>query len=185
MELNPEDFKRILPLPVTLITTMDSMGVANGAPYGCVMPILRPFDLIALASAPPRDTLRNIRETGEFIVNVVGRPSFKKAMRCAKAYPAGVDEMKEVELAVTPARKVRPPRMKDAVGWIECQLEREVTEERYVLIIGRVLCAEINDDYMKNGDLEEFPLVMVPPRFRLVGETYADRNEFQEIISSH
>jgi flavin reductase (DIM6/NTAB) family NADH-FMN oxidoreductase RutF len=70
----------MLPLPVTVITTIDAKGVANAAPYGCVMPILRPLDLIAIASALPRHTLANIRETREFVVNVIGLPSFDKAM---------------------------------------------------------------------------------------------------------
>ena len=52
MELKPEMFKKFLPLPVTIITTIDSSGIANAVPYGCVMPVMRPFDLIAIASAP-------------------------------------------------------------------------------------------------------------------------------------
>ncbi len=87
MELAPEMFKRFLPLPVTVITTVDGEGIPNGAPYSCVMPILRPLPLIAIASALPRDTLRNIRTTGEFVVNVMGKPAFREAMKCARDYP--------------------------------------------------------------------------------------------------
>jgi flavin reductase (DIM6/NTAB) family NADH-FMN oxidoreductase RutF len=87
MELKTEMFKKMLPLPVTVITTISAKGIANAAPYACVMPILRPLDLITIASALPRDTLRNVRETKEFVVNIVGRPEFKKAMQTAKSYP--------------------------------------------------------------------------------------------------
>ena len=87
MELPPDRFKRFLPLPVTIVTTVDDQKVANAAPYSCVMPILRPLELIALASALPRDTLRNIRQTREFVINVMGRPGFRQAMQCARNYP--------------------------------------------------------------------------------------------------
>ena len=73
MELAPEMFKRFFPLPVTVITTVALDGTPNAAPYSCVMPILRPLPLIALASALPRDTLRNIHNSGEFLVNVMGK----------------------------------------------------------------------------------------------------------------
>ena len=51
MELKPEMFKKLIPLPLTVLTTVDASGITNAAPYGCVMPVLRPLDLIAIASA--------------------------------------------------------------------------------------------------------------------------------------
>lgn len=171
MELKPEMFKKMLPLPITVITTVDSNGVANAAPYGCVMPILRPLDLITIASALPRDTLRNIRATGEFVVNVIGRPRFKESMQTAKNYPPGVNELEEVGLETMPSRKVTPPRMKDALGWIEAVIDEEILREKFSLIIGKVVCAEINDNFLENEQLNEFPAIMLLPHYRLAGES--------------
>jgi len=106
----------MLTLPVTVITTVDGNGVANAAPYGCVMPILRPLDLVAIASALPRHTLHNIRGTGEFVINVIGTPSFDKAMLTARDYPPEVEGLREVGLETSPARTVSPPRIADALG---------------------------------------------------------------------
>ncbi len=178
MELAPEHFKRFLPLPVTVITTVDAQGIPNGAPYSCVMPILRPLPLIAIASALPRDTLRNIRSTGEFIVNVMGKPAFREAMKCAKDYPPEVNELEVAGLETLPARKVKPPRIRAAVGWIEATLDREVTDERYALIIGQVVCSEINDLYVRDEKLTELPVSLVLPHFRSLGESIARREEF-------
>lgn len=178
MELKPAQFKMFLPIPVTLITTVNSQGIANGAPYGCVMPVLGPLDLISIASALPRDTLRNIRETNEFVVNVIGKPEFRKAMSCAKTYPPEVNEMAEVGLATTPSKNVSPPRITDAVGWIEAVMEKEVVGENYSVIIGRVLCSEVNDRYFKEGELVENPLVMLSHKFRTIGEGIAKGEEF-------
>jgi len=171
MELSPEQYKRILPIPVTVITTVGRDGGTNAAPYGCVMPVLRQLDLIAVASAPSRDTLRNIRETGEFVVNIIGMPSFERAMKTAKNYPPEVSELEEEGIATTPSCKVAPPRIEDALGWIEAVLDREVTGDSYALLVGKVLCAEMNDRYVKDGGLTEPPAVMLNLEYRLVGES--------------
>jgi flavin reductase (DIM6/NTAB) family NADH-FMN oxidoreductase RutF len=183
VELPPEMFKKFLPLPVTLITTQDAQKIVNAAPYSCVMPILRPLDLIALASALPRDTLRNIRETGEFVVNVMGRPGFRQAIQCARNYPPEVDELAEVGLETLPSRKVAPPRVREAVGWIEAVLEREVTGENYVLIIGRVQCAEVNERYWQDGKFLESPIMLLSPQLLSLGEKLADPEEFSQVMA--
>ncbi len=183
MELPPELFKRFLPLPVTVITTMDAQGIPNAAPYSSVMPILRPLPLIALASALPRDTLRNIRSTGEFVVNVMGRPAFRESMKCARPYPPEVNELEEVGLETLPSKRVGPPRIRAAVGWVEATLEREVTDERYVIVIGRVVCSEINDLYVRDEMLTELPITLVMPHFRCLGESVARRDEIEADIN--
>lgn len=180
MELAPEMFKRFFPLPVTIITTVDLQGTPNAAPYSCVMPILRPLPLIALASALPRDTLRNIRGTREFIVNVMGKPGFRTAIKCAKDYPAGVNELAEEGVATIPAKKVAPPRIKDAVGWIEARLENEVTGDKYALIVGNVVCSEMNDLYLDGDKLTELPMTLLMPHFRMPGDIYMRRDQIGE-----
>ncbi|OPX34585.1 MAG: hypothetical protein B1H11_10650, partial [Desulfobacteraceae bacterium 4484_190.1] len=76
-----------MPLPVTFISTISKDGIRNIAPYSCIMPVLRPLDLICLASARKRDTLVNIRETREFVVNMVGADFADKVIPTAKISP--------------------------------------------------------------------------------------------------
>jgi flavin reductase (DIM6/NTAB) family NADH-FMN oxidoreductase RutF len=182
VELEPDKFKKMLPLPVTVITTVNGEGISNAAPYGCVMPILRPLNLIAIASAPPRHTLKNIRETGEFLINVMGRPSFDRAMMTAKNYPFGTDELKESGLQTEPARKISPLRISDALGWIEAVVEKEVAGDFYVLTIGRVVCAEMNDLYVRQGLLAESPVAMLASEYRVLGETVGDVRETMKLF---
>jgi flavin reductase (DIM6/NTAB) family NADH-FMN oxidoreductase RutF len=177
MELAPEMFKRFFPLPVTVITTVDLQGIPNAAPYSCVMPILRPLPLIAVASALPHDTLRNIRNTREFVVNVMGKPAFRDAMKCARAYPPEVNELEEAGLETVSSKRVTPPRIKAAIGWIEATLDKEVTSDQYALIVGQVLCSEVNDLYLDGDRLTEFPMTLLMPFFRTIGETFARRDE--------
>jgi len=178
MELEPEKFKKILPLPVTLITTCNVDGLINAAPYSCVMPVLRPLDLIAFASNPHNDTTRNIHETDQFVINVMGEPSFDKAVRCAKDLPFGVNELKEMGLETVSSKKVDPPRVRDAVGWIEAQKVNALHDDGYILVVGRVLCAEINDAYVKDGELQSLPVLLQFPYFRALGDPIERRDAF-------
>jgi flavin reductase (DIM6/NTAB) family NADH-FMN oxidoreductase RutF len=178
MELEPQKFKKILPLPVTLITTCSAEGVINAAPYSCVMPVLRPLDLVAFASNPHNDTTRNIENTGHYVINVMGQPSFDKAVRCAKDLPFGVNELQEMGLETSPARKVAPPRVRAAVGWIEAEKVNALSDDKYTLIVGKVLCAEINDAYVKEGELETLPILLQFPYFRALGGPLERRDAF-------
>ncbi len=184
MELKPQMFKFFLPKPVVLITTVNKEGVPNAAPYACIMPILRPLNLVAIASAHPRDTLKNIRETGEFVINVLGKNDFKKAIRCAKSYSFGINELEVLKIDTTPSKEIKPPRMKAAIGWIETRLIKEIREDRYSLIIGEVVLAEINDEYVQSNELKESPVVLLGSDFRLIGEKIALREEFEDEIST-
>ena len=170
MKLRPDLFKKMLPLPVTVITTIDDSGAINAAPYSCVMPVLRPLDLITIASALPRHTLYNIRQTGEFVINVIGRPGFKDCMYTAKNFPQGVNELEEAGLETLPSSMIRPPRIKYALGWIEAIFVEEILRDRYSLVIGKVLCAETNDDYIEDEKLLELPAIMQMPSFRTAGD---------------
>jgi flavin reductase (DIM6/NTAB) family NADH-FMN oxidoreductase RutF len=84
MILDVHKREQIMPLPVALISTTGKDGVKNIAPWSCISPVLRPLEEVMLASWIKRDTLYNIRDTGEFVINI---PSFKmleEVMICAK-----------------------------------------------------------------------------------------------------
>ena len=171
MELEANEFQKLLTLPMAVITTKDAKGVDNAAPYGCVMPVLKPFKVIALASALPRHTLANIRDTEEFIINIMGKPGFKEGMGCAKDYPKEVSELEEVGLETVSAKEVEVPRIKKAIGWIEASLKEEIIRDDFSIILGEVLKAEINKDYLEDDQLTEDPLTMLNGEFRTLGDS--------------
>ena len=90
-------------MPVVLISTISQDGIRNAAPWGCITPILRPRDEILIASWLRRDTLDNIRETGEFVVNVPRSDMEKEVEICAKGFPPEVDEFVEAGLIPRPS----------------------------------------------------------------------------------
>lgn len=144
-----------MPLPVAFISTISQDGVPNIAPYSCIMPVLRPLDLICLASARKRDTLENIRQTGEFVVNMVGADFSDKVIPTAKLSPPEANEFDLAGLGQKPSETVRAPGIAGSYAWMECERFKEYEEPNYILIMGKVRRLEVEDAVLSpEGDLE-------------------------------
>ena len=155
MILKPFMREGLMPLPVALISTISKDGVRNIAPYSCIMPVLRPLDLICLASAFKRDTLVNIRQTREFVVNMVGTDFSDKVVPTAKFSPPEVDEFQSAGLNEKPSKKIRAPGIDGSYAWMECELFKTYEEPNYVLVMGRVLHLEVVDEVLNpDGGLD-------------------------------
>jgi flavin reductase (DIM6/NTAB) family NADH-FMN oxidoreductase RutF len=142
--------ENFIPLPVAFISTISKEGVRNIAPYGCLMPILRPLDLICLASAFRRDTLKNTRETGEFVVNLAGSDLAEKVMPTARFTPPDTDEFEVAGLTGKPSETIRAPGIEECFGWMECRLHKEYVEQNYTIVVGQVLRLEISDNVLND-----------------------------------
>ena len=148
MQLKPIKREFAFPQIVGLISTIDQEGVRNVAPYSNVTPLLRSTDLICVASWHKRDTLKNIRETGEFVLNVPPAGMTDVVIPTARHYPPDVDEFLEAGLIPRPSKTVRPPGIQGCLAWIECSLFRQYVEKEYVLVIGRVKHLELDERFM-------------------------------------
>ncbi|MGB9617002.1 MAG: flavin reductase family protein [Desulfomonilaceae bacterium] len=155
MILKPFLREGVMPLPVTFISTVSREGVRNIAPWSCVMPVLRPLDLICCASALKRDTLVNIRDTHQFVLNLPGVDLADAVIPTAKNLPPEVDEFEVASLKEKPSEMVRPPGIAGCYCWMECELVEEYRQEAYVLFIGKVLRLEVADHVLKaDGSLD-------------------------------
>lgn len=151
MILKPRQREQVLPLPVVLVSTVSQEGVRNAAPWSNVTPILRPFDEIMIASWIKRDTLNNIRETGEFVVNVPPVDMVEAVMVCSKNYPPEVDEFEQAGLKLRPSQKVKAPGIEGCLAWVECTLVEEISRKNYSLVIGKVVHLEADDRFFNEG----------------------------------
>jgi flavin reductase (DIM6/NTAB) family NADH-FMN oxidoreductase RutF len=155
----PETYKLLIglvvPRPIALVTSLDEQGLLNAAPfsaynYFCTDPAIvgigvtnRPADVFV-----PKDTARNIRRTGEFVVNVVTEDIAEKMNVCATDFPA---EMSEVEIAgftTAPSRKVKPPRLAEAHAALECREFTTLEVGRSRIILGRVVSIYVEDRFV-------------------------------------
>jgi len=172
-----------MPLPVAFISSISPDGARNIAPYSCIMPVLRPLDLICLASAAKRDTLANIRDTNEFVVNLVGEDFATKVIPTAKFSPPEADEFELAGLDEKPSEKIKAPGIAGSYGWMECELFKLYEEAQYILIMGKVIRLEMADEVLTDdGDLDAAkarPLMMTGSRKGMHFCTVKDLERFE------
>ena len=153
----------IVPRPIAWVSSIHPEGAVNLAPFSF-------FN--ALASDPPmvviaftgyhehggeKDTLFNIKASGEFVVNIVPL-KLKDAMNVSTAPVAHeVDEMKLAGLTAETSKLVKPPRVREAPIHLECELYQEINlpctlqDSINTTIIGRVLGIHIDDEVLSDG----------------------------------
>lgn len=141
-------YKVIAPRTTILVTTIGHMGNVNAAPFSFVMPVSMKPPIIAFACALDRDTLENIRATGEFVVNLPTADMIRGLLVCSKKFPSGVNELAEANLTEVPSERVAPPRIKEAIAWFECRKMNEIAAGDHVVVLGEVLTAEVDDRIM-------------------------------------
>jgi len=152
--------------PVVIITTISKSGEVNGAPFSFNTSISFEPPLYGFSCDPGHDTWMNIRETEEFTVNVAGRDLGEYLWILEKDYPRGVNELREANLKEIPSKKVRPPRIEEAVAWIECSLHSSHEIGDHIFIVGEVLEAEIKDEFCEKGRIKpEEALLHISGRF--------------------
>ena len=148
MKLDLKEFYKLLVRPTVVISTISPKGVSNAAPFSWNSPMAtRPKPLFGFSSNVKHDTWRNIKENGEFVVNLVGGDFGPLMEIMERDFPYEVSEIKECGLTEVKANFVRPPRIKEAYGWLECRVTKYVSlSERNVWVIGEVPEAEVKDE---------------------------------------
>ncbi|MFN4101516.1 MAG: flavin reductase family protein [Pararhodobacter sp.] len=131
----------ILPRPIAWVTTISPQGVVNAAPFSFFNlfgqdPALVVLGLEHHADGRLKDTTRNIRETGEFVVNMVPVDLVGPMVRSAAQTGSEVSEPEALGLALAPSARVRPPRLAAAPAAIECRrtVGLSFSAEREILI---------------------------------------------------
>jgi flavin reductase (DIM6/NTAB) family NADH-FMN oxidoreductase RutF len=145
----------IAPRPIALITSMDQEGRLNAAPfsafnYFCTDP---PIVGIGVANRVdhafiPKDTARNIRRTGEFVVNIVTEDVAEKMNICAIDFPEGTNELDIAGFTTAPSQLVRPPRIEQSHAALECREHTTLEIGRSRIILGRVVAIYVDDNYI-------------------------------------
>ncbi len=135
----------VVPRPIGWISTISPSGVRNAAPFSwfnavCAKPYLLVVAVARQRDGSPKDTSRNARDTGEFVVNIVGEGSAPVMVQSSAEYPPDVDEFSELGLTAVESESVKPPRIGESPIHLECELERTIDlgEGAVDLLFGRV-----------------------------------------------
>lgn len=148
MKLDLKEFYKLLVRPTVVISTVSPNGVSNAAPFSWNSPMATsPTPLFGFSSNVGHDTWRNIKESGEFVVNLVGGDFGPLMEVMERDLPYEVSEIEECGLTEAKANHVKPPRIREAFGWLECRMTDYVAiSERNVWVIGEVLEVEVRGE---------------------------------------
>lgn len=170
----------ILPRPIGWISTLNTGGQPNLAPFSffnavCASPPTVLFcPMIRSINGEPKDTLNNVRETGEFVVNVFGEDLVHEMNATSVEAPPEWNEFEVAGLETAPSLTVSPPRVLRAPIHFECKLNQIVEISREpgggFVVIGTVIHIHIDESVLVGED--KINLSALKPVGRLVGNYY-------------
>jgi len=171
----------ILPRPIAFVSTISKSGIHNLAAYSFFNAITSNPPSVCFApsrkssDASKKDTLVNIEETGEFVINVVTENIVEQMNDTAPDFPPEVSEFEEVGLTPVDSQIVKAPRVLESPVNLECKLLQVVEigpaePGGGFLVIGEIVLFHIQDALYNSGRIDT---EMLNPISRLAGTEYA------------
>ena len=197
MKINPNNFEKfnsvltgiVVPRPIAFVSTVSNSGKFNLSPYSFFNAVSYNPPLVAFSSSmftpegKRKDSLANIKENGEFVVNIVVDQIAPLMNQTAAEYPEDISEFDISGLTPVKSEKITPPRVKESPVNMECKLDRIVDLgndiDSYGLVIGEVVLVHIEDSMISGHRINHQKL---NPIGRLAGNMYCKTNDTFELI---
>ena len=144
----------VVPRAIAWVSSRSASGVDNLAPHSFFTVASVTPPIVQFTSVGPKDTLRNVRETGEFVVNFTPEPLFEIINETATDYPPEIGEFDAVGVAREPSLTVAPPRVAGSPVALECRLHEVIPVGDCYVVLGEVLHAAIASDVLVDGHPE-------------------------------
>ena len=180
----------IVPRPIGWVSTINPEGRPNLAPFSffnvvCANPPHVLFcPMVRSTDHQAKDTLRNVRANGEFVINIVTEKLAEAMNITSTEFPAEVDEFLAAQLTPVPAVAVRPPRVGESPIHFECRLYQIVDigsgPGSGSVVIGRIVHLHVKDALLIGED--KIDLAHLQPIGRLAGSGYCRVTDLFEMI---
>ena len=170
----------MVPRPIAWVTTVDQEGTVNAAPFSSYNYVSTSPTLIAIniehRDGQPKDTARNIRESGAFVVNVVTEANMELMHRCAWAYGPDESEVDLLGIELLPSRCVRAPRIACTPVQMECRLDQALIlgNGSSTLFVAQVVAYHLSEEIFDGRRIDS---AKMRPLARLGGPFYAALGE--------
>ncbi len=179
----------IVPRPIAFVSSVDLAGIRNLAPFsyftGCSTnpPVVCFCAAARSGPRPHKDTLENIRATGEFVVNIVSEEFAEQMNACSAEVPPEIDEFELSGLTPLASDLVKPPRVAESRIHLECRLRQIIVVSEKPgggsLVLGDVLRIHVLDSLLDGYKIDPDKLNAIG---RMGGPVYTrtrDRFEMQ------
>lgn len=166
----------VIPRPIAWISTVNAAGVNNCAPYSFFNAFAEDPPLCMISFGPRQDglakhTLKNIQDTGEFVVNLVDEATANAMHVSAEEIPEEESEFEKTGLTPVPALRVRHPRIAEAPVSFECRVYKtlEITATR-IFIFGEIILL-----HAREGIVDPATKRVDEAHYQPIGRLYANR----------
>jgi flavin reductase (DIM6/NTAB) family NADH-FMN oxidoreductase RutF len=164
----------VVPRPIAWVSTRSAAGVDNLAPhsYFTVSSVIPP--VVQFTSVGAKDSLRNARETGQFVVSVCTEPLAEAVNTTAVPFPAYDSEFDAAGLTREPSARVAPPRVAESPVSLECELAGEQSFGASTVVFGRVVWIAVKPEVVRD---DRVAIDLLRPIARLAGADYSTIGE--------
>jgi flavin reductase (DIM6/NTAB) family NADH-FMN oxidoreductase RutF len=180
----------IVPRPIAFVSTKSKNGILNLAPFSYFNGVCSNPPTIMFAPARrgydglTKDTLNNIRDTEEFVVNIVSEGIVEPMVACATDFEKEVNEFEVSGLTPVDSVKVAPPCVKESKVSFECRLQTivpvgEAEPGGGFVVIGNIVMFHVDDDVYRDGRID---LDALKPVGRLAGNNYSRINDIFTVV---
>jgi flavin reductase (DIM6/NTAB) family NADH-FMN oxidoreductase RutF len=145
----------VAPRPIAWITSIDRAGKINAAPFSAYNYVGIDPPIVAIGvgnrSGPGvvgKDTAQNIRNTREFVINVVNETMAEAMVTCAIDFPPEVNELEIAQVETEASSVVAVPRIKEAPASLECREITTMEIGRSRVILGQVVAIHVKDEFV-------------------------------------
>jgi len=164
----------VVPRPIAWVSSTSASGVDNLAPHSFFTVSSQDPPVVQFTSVGRKDTLRNVEETGEFVVGVATEALAELVNATATDYPRSLGEFDALGIEREPSRRVRPPRVAASPAALECVVEgfhAFGTDDRACTVVfGRVVHLAIDESVTRDGRAR---VELLRPVARLGGAEWA------------
>jgi len=162
-------YRLLHPMHTVLVSCCGKSGKPNIITLAWAMPTSINPPLVALSIRPERHSHPLIEETKEFVINIPTMNILRETLFCGRRSGREHDKFKETGLTPLPAKKVKPPIIKECVAHLECKLHSQFTTGDHTIFVGEIVEAYAD----KEAFTEEYNLEKVKMLFHLGGNDFA------------
>ncbi len=190
------EFYRILldsvaPRPIAWVSTLSKDGRPNLAPFSFFNAISAQPPILGFSPSlrkresgiHPKDTLRNVRDTGEFVVNLVTFDVAEKMNLTSGEYDESVNEFELAHLTMRPSQVVSPPQVAESKVSFECKLHQIIDfgsePPSGSFVMGEIVYVHVADDVIHDGHLDPDALDLIG---RMGGTQYCRTSDRFEML---
>ncbi|MBS3942038.1 MAG: flavin reductase family protein [Actinobacteria bacterium] len=160
----------VIPRPIAWVSTYGEDGVRNVAPHSYFNVVAHDPPHVVFSSSGEKDTLRNVRARGAFVVNIVTMDLVEAMNVTAADFPPAEDEFTWAGLEATDAVVVDAPRVARARAHLECRFVQEVPAGNGTIVVGEVVHLHVDPSVWHQGRVDP---ALLDPVCRLGGSAYA------------